>query len=142
MAREHDDDSAADALRVDRWLWCARFFKSRSAAADAVRGGHVRVNGQRVKPSHAVKIGDALRIEPPRAGEREVAIVAIPLRRGPAPEAATTYVETAESVERRRRAADERARRVVILPPTAGRPDKRTRRLMLRARQRGDLNES
>jgi ribosome-associated heat shock protein Hsp15 len=141
MARDNDE-AADDGLRIDRWLWCARFFKSRSAAADAVRGGHVRVNGQRVKPSHAVKVGDVLHIELPRAGEREVGIAAIPVRRGPAPEAAATYVETPESVERRRRAAEQRAARVVLLPPTAGRPDKRTRRLMLRARQRGQLNES
>lgn len=141
MSRERDDHDAADALRIDRWLWCARFFKSRSAAADAVRRGQVRVNSQRAKPSHAVKVGDALQIEIPRAAEREVAVVAIPVRRGPASEAAKTYVESSESVERRRRAAEERATRVVVLPPTAGRPDKRTRRLMLRARQRGELNE-
>ncbi len=136
MTAGHDDD-VADRLRIDRWLWCARFFKSRSAAAEAVRGGHVRLNGQRVKPAHAVKIGDSLHIELPRAGEREVAIVAIPVRRGPAPEAATTYVESAESIERRRREAEERAARGPNLPPTLGKPDKRTRRLLLRARQRG-----
>ena len=136
---EHDD--AADRLRIDRWLWCARFFKSRSAAAEAVRGGHVRLNGQRVKPAHAVKIGDALHIELPRAGERDVAIAAIPLRRGPAPEAAATYVESPESIERRRREAEDRAARGPQLPPTLGRPDKRTRRLLLRVRQRGQLNE-
>ena len=76
-------DDPADRLRVDRWLWCARFFKSRSAAADAVRSGHVRLNGQRVKPAHAVKIGDALQLTLPRSAERDVAIAAIPARRGP-----------------------------------------------------------
>lgn len=140
MARDHEDD-AADELRIDRWLWCVRFFKSRSAAAAAVRGGHVRLNGQRVKPAHAVKIGDALQIELPRAGDREVAIVAIPVRRGPAPEAAAMYIESPESVERRRREAEERKARGPNLPPTLGKPDKRTRRLMLRARHRGQLNE-
>ena len=60
MTRAEENDDEADRLRIDRWLWCARFFKSRSAAAEAVRGGHVRLNGQRVKPAHAVKIGDAL----------------------------------------------------------------------------------
>jgi len=133
---EEDDDSS-DRLRVDRWLWCARFFKSRSAAGEAVRGGHVRLNGQRVKPAHAVKVGDALQIAVPRGPERDVAIATIPTRRGPAPEAAASYVETAESVERRRKAAEERAARGSYLPPTAGKPDKRTRRLLLRARQRG-----
>lgn len=139
MSEERDDP--ADRLRIDRWLWCARFFKSRSAASDAVRGGHVRLNGQRVKPAHAVKVGDALHIELPRAPERDVAIAAIPARRGPAAEAGAAYVESPESLERRRKAAEERAARTVFLPPTAGKPDKRTRRLLLRARQRGPLSE-
>ena len=135
MSEESDDES--DRLRIDRWLWCARFFKSRSAAAQAVRAGHVRLNGQRVKPAHAVRIGDALQIASKHGSERDVAIAVIPKRRGPAPEAAASYVESPESIERRRRAAEERATRVSYAPPTAGKPDKRTRRLLLRARQRG-----
>ena len=137
MTGDDEDDDGSDRLRVDRWLWCARFFKSRSAAADAVRGGHVRLNGQRVKPAHAVKVGDALQIALPRGPDRDVAIAVIPTRRGPAPEAALSYVETPESIERRRKAAEDRAARGPYLPPTAGKPDKRTRRLLLRARQRG-----
>lgn len=140
MTDERDD--AGDRLRVDRWLWCARFFKSRSAAADAVRGGHVRLNGQRVKPAHAVKVGDALQLTMPQGFDRDVAIAAIPLRRGPAREAAASYVETPESIERGLRAAEERAAHRAYAPPTAGRPDKRTRRLLLRARHRGPLNGS
>jgi ribosome-associated heat shock protein Hsp15 len=135
-----EESDAADRLRIDRWLWCARFFKSRSAAAEAVRGGHVRLNGQRVKPAHAVKIGDALQVALPHGAQRDVAIAVIPKRRGPAPEAAASYVETTESIERRRKAAEERAARASYVPPTAGKPDKRTRRLLLRARQRS-LNE-
>jgi ribosome-associated heat shock protein Hsp15 len=131
-----DRDGADERLRIDRWLWCARLFKSRSAAAEAVRGGHVRLNGQRVKPAHAVKIGDALQLSFAHGGERDVAIAAIPARRGPAPEAAKSYIETPESLERRRKAAEERAARAAYMPPTPGRPDKRTRRLLLRARQR------
>ncbi len=57
-----DEATEQDRLRIDRWLWCARFFKTRSVAAEAVRSGHVRLNGQRVKPAHAVRIGDALTI--------------------------------------------------------------------------------
>jgi ribosome-associated heat shock protein Hsp15 len=131
-----DESDDSDRLRIDRWLWCARLFKSRSAAADAVRAGHVRLNGQRVKPAHAVKVGDALQVALPRGPERDVAIAVIAKRRGPAPEAATSYVETPESIERRHRAAEERRTRVSYAPPTAGRPDKRTRRLLLRARHR------
>jgi ribosome-associated heat shock protein Hsp15 len=138
VSAEAPDD---DRLRIDRWLWCARFFKSRSAAAEAVRGGHVRLNGQRIKPAHAVRVGDTLLIERGAATEREVAVAAIPARRGPASEAARSYVETAESLERARRAAEARALRPVLAPPTVGRPDKRTRRLLLRARQRGPLSE-
>jgi ribosome-associated heat shock protein Hsp15 len=137
VSESDDNDDSADRLRIDRWLWCARFFKSRSAAAEAVRGGHVRLNGQRVKPAHAVKIGDALQVVLSRGPERDVAIAAIPKRRGPPGEAATSFVETPESIERRRKAAEERAARASYMPPTVGRPDKRTRRLLLRARQRG-----
>ena len=138
------EDTAAEQerLRIDRWLWCARFFKTRSVAAAAVRSGHVRLNGQRVKPAHAVKIGDALTVELYHDEQRDVRIAAIPERRGPAPEAAATYVETPESVERRRLVAEQRALRPAFAPPTSGRPDKRTRRLMLRARQRGPVNPS
>ena len=138
MAEDHDSET--ERLRIDRWLWCARLFKTRSVAAAAVRSGHVRLNTQRVKPAHAVKVGDALCLELPDSIEREVTIAAIPFRRGPAPEAAKAYVETAESIERRRLAAEQRALRPVLAPPTAGRPDKRTRRLMLRAHQRGPIN--
>jgi ribosome-associated heat shock protein Hsp15 len=126
-----------DRLRIDRWLWCARFFKTRSAAAEAVRAGHVRLNGQRVKPAHAVKIGDDVTIESLDGVERDLRIEAIPWRRGPAPEAVATYTETPESLERRRLAAEQRALMPVLGPPTTGRPDKRTRRLLLRARHRG-----
>lgn len=135
------DDAEQERLRVDRWLWCARFFKTRSVAAEAVRAGHVRLNGQRVKPAHAVKIGDALTVELRDDNVRDVCIAAIPARRGPAPEAAATYVETAESIERRRLAAEQRALRPAFAPPTSGRPDKRTRRLLLRVRQRGPVNQ-
>jgi ribosome-associated heat shock protein Hsp15 len=136
-----DESRDDDRLRIDRWLWCARFFKSRSAAAEAVRGGHVRLNGQRVKPAHAVRVGDTVLIENKSALEKEVAVAAIPARRGPASEASLAYVESAESLERARRAAESRALRPAFAPPTAGRPDKRTRRLLLKARQRGPLNQ-
>ena len=117
-------------LRVDRWLWCARFFKTRSLAADAVKGGHVRVNGQRAKPAREIRIGDTLLIDRNDV-EYEIAVTGIPSRRGPAPEAARCSVESEASVERRRRAAEQRViAREALRPPTAGRPDKRTRRLI------------
>jgi ribosome-associated heat shock protein Hsp15 len=128
-------DQHADRLRIDRWLWCTRFFKSRSVAAEAVRAGHVRLNGSRVKPAHDVKIGDAVAMSFGDV-QRDVTVAAIPLRRGPSREAVAFYVESAASLERQRLAAEQRSVQSVLAPPTEGRPDKRTRRLLLRARDR------
>jgi ribosome-associated heat shock protein Hsp15 len=94
-----------------------------------------------VKSAHAVKVGDVIEVELRDESRREVTIAAIPARRGPAPEAAATYVESAVSIERRRLVAEQRALRIAYVPPTQGRPDKRTRRLLLRARQRGPNEE-
>ena len=119
-----DTPSHGAGLRVDKWLWCARFYKSRGLAQEAVEGGHVQVNGERVKPSRLVRIGDRLRIT--REQERfEVDVVGIPSRRGPATEARQHYSETAESTEAR-----ELARQFAKLsrPVPSGRPDKRERR--------------
>ncbi len=130
------ETDADDRQRIDRWLWCVRFYKSRSVAADAVRAGHVRLNGGRVKPAHDVKIGDAIAITRGEGPDRDFAVAALPARRGPAAEAERCYVESAESLERSRLAAERRALRPAFAPPTVGRPDKRTRRLLLRAKDR------
>ena len=128
---DRSDSSAAsetDALRVDRWLWCARFYKSRGLAQQAVEGGHVQVNGERVKPARAVKAGDRLRIV--RERERfEVEVIGVPLRRGPATEARRYYLETPES-EAARTVVREQARLAAV--HDSGRPDKRERRDLLR----------
>ncbi len=119
---------AIAGLRIDKWLWCARFYKTRGVAQEAVEGGHVQVNGERVKASRHVKVGDRLRIT--RERERfEVDVTGIPARRGPAPEARAHYVETAESD-----AARATAREFERLTATvnSGRPDKRERRNLLR----------
>ena len=112
-------------LRIDRWLWAARFFKTRSTAAAAVSGGKVHLNGQRTKPAKAVRSGDRLDI---RRGDIrwEVTVLATAQRRGPASEARTLYEEIPESVERRAREREERRER--RLAAGAGRPTKRDRR--------------
>ncbi|HEU4619446.1 MAG TPA: RNA-binding S4 domain-containing protein [Gammaproteobacteria bacterium] len=130
-AEDADDRSEQ---RIDRWLWCARFYKTRSAAADAVKGGHVHVNGLRVKPAREVKVGDRLSITRDDS-EREITVLAIPERRGPAPEAARCYAESEASIARRREQAERR--RALDRAPTEGRPDKRTRRL-LRAKRHAE----
>ncbi len=128
----HDQPESAQTsthgLRIDKWLWCARFFKSRSLAQEAVEGGHVQVNGERAKASRQVKVGDRLRIT--RERERfEVEVIGIPERRGPATEARTHYAESAES-EAARAAVREFNR--LTAPVASGRPDKRERRDLLK----------
>jgi ribosome-associated heat shock protein Hsp15 len=121
-------------LRIDKWLWCARFFRTRGLAQAAVEGGHVQVNGERVKASRHVKVGDRLRVT--RERERfEVEVTGIPQRRGPAAEARLHYVESAESI-----AARAQAREFARLsgPVSDGRPDKRERRDLLRMRKGQD----
>jgi ribosome-associated heat shock protein Hsp15 len=116
------------ALRIDKWLWCARFFRTRSLAQAAVEGGHVQVNDDRVKPSRSVRIGDRLRIQ--RDQERfEIEVTGIPGRRGPASEARAHYRETAESEAARLQARE--LRRLTTAGP-ARRPDKRDRRELVR----------
>jgi ribosome-associated heat shock protein Hsp15 len=91
--RGRPDPTAALALRLDKWLWQARFYKSRSIAAEAVESGSVRINGQRVgKPSHALRVGDVLTL-PLGPRVRLIRVVALGLRRGPATEALLLYCD-------------------------------------------------
>ena len=94
-------------VRMDKWLWAARFFKTRRAATEAVLGGSARVNGERVKPSKEIRPGDVVEV---RVGDVRwtVSVTALAERRGPARVAATLYEETAESTARRERLAEDR----------------------------------
>ena len=135
------DDVALESLRIDKWLWAARFFKTRSLAAEAVSGGLVQVADQRVKASRRLRRGETVHI---RRGTQAWDVVVTGLRdqRRPAPEAQTLYEETPESVERR---TSERARREQAEMRRAraqGRPTKRERRALDRWRtsRRGRLD--
>jgi ribosome-associated heat shock protein Hsp15 len=125
-------------VRVDKWLWAARFFKTRGVATEAVLGGHVQVNGARVKPAREVVVGDRLEIT--RTHERwTVVVTGLADRRGPASVAATLYDETPESVEERRRRRDERRLARPLGADLTARPTKRDRRrldALRRARRR------
>lgn len=125
-------ESTADAgLRIDKWLWCARLFKSRSQATAAVAGGLVHVNGERVKPSRAVYVDDRIQITRDEL-RLEVVIRGLPTRRGPAPEARTHYVETEASVAAR----EQQRERARLAPPAPhGRPDKHARRILRNLRR-------
>jgi ribosome-associated heat shock protein Hsp15 len=128
-----------EQARVDKWLWAARFFKTRSAAAAAVLGGRVHVNGVRVKPAKEVRVGDMVQVTT-RSGKRTVEVVGVADKRGPATAAATLYIETAESISAGEKAALERR---LARPPGAdlgARPTKLDRRrleAMRRAHRHG-----
>jgi len=119
------------SVRLDKWLWAARFFKTRSVAREAVSGGKVHLNGNRAKPGRSLNVGDVLQIQ--RGDDLfTIAIVKLGIRRGPAAVAQTLYEETDESrlkreqlVEQRKLEHDQHARR-------ERRPDKRQRRRLVR----------
>jgi ribosome-associated heat shock protein Hsp15 len=121
-------------LRLDKWLWAARFFKTRSLAKAAIEGGKVQMNGQRVKVSKEIAPGDVLRV---RQGwdDREVTVLALSDQRRGAPEARELYAESAESIARREAAAAARRAAGGITPHPQRRPSKRERRQIHRFRE-------
>ena len=124
-----------EQVRIDKWLWAARFFKARGAATEAVLGGRVHVNGERVKPSREVRPGDTVEVT---AGHvrRTIVVRGLADRRGPASVAATLYEETSESTAQRERLATERR---LARPPGAdlgARPTKQARRRIDALRRR------
>lgn len=123
-------------VRMDAWLWAARFFKTRTLAKNACDLGRILSNGQKAKPAREVRVGDMLRITT-EGGEFDVEVLALSDVRGPAPEAQKLYRETEASKEMRMRVAAERkaARQFEILP--AGRPSKRDRKRIIQFRGRG-----
>ena len=125
-----------EPIRIDKWLWAARFFKTRSLAADAVTGGKIDVNGARAKPSRIMRLGDKLSI---RRGPYESTVVVKGLAkvRGPASEAQLLYEETEESIRKRELTS---AQLKLERPPefhSPGRPSKKDRRAVLRFTKRG-----
>lgn len=118
---------AEEKVRIDKWLWAARFFKTRSMATQAVNGGHIQVNGSRVKPARTIQVGDALLI---RRGQAEFDVVVLELsaKRGPAVQARTLYQETEESALRRTQDAEKRRMGEPAGLSPARRPDKRERK--------------
>ncbi len=114
-------------MRIDKWLWAARFYKTRSLAQQAVEGGKIKLNGERVKPAKDLRSGDRLDLNI-AAQDWTIIVLALSDRRGSAPVAQTLYAETAESVARR---AQQSALRKLAVEPSGerhGRPTKRERR--------------
>ena len=116
-----------EKLRLDKWLWAARFFKTRSLAKAAIQGGKVHLGGQRVKVSREISVGETLQI---RQGwdERVVVVMALSEQRRGAPEAQRLYEETGESIAKREAEAAARKAAGGMIDRPDGRPDKRQRR--------------
>ena len=130
-----EDSGDGDRVRLDKWLWAARFYKTRALAAEAIEGGRIEVNGDRAKRSRPLRPGDELRI---RLGpyEHHVVVRALSNRRGPAAEAATLYEETAASREVRERLALQLKSVAPLFHHDKGRPTKKDRRDINRLRGR------
>jgi ribosome-associated heat shock protein Hsp15 len=127
-------ESSPGTLRIDRWLYFCRFFKTRSKATAAVSGGHVRVNGERAAPGYRVQPGDRIDLVRDRL-DYSLEVTGIPSRRGPAAEARACFVEDPASIQRREEKTAALRQDRLLMPKTDGRPDKHTRRL-LRQRRR------
>ena len=117
------------SVRVDKWLWAARFFKTRSLATDAAEGGRVQVNGLRAKPAKEVRVGDRVEVS---IGDMlwELHVEGLSDKRGPAPEARKLYRESEASTARREQAMENRRLQVEPSQEIHGRPTKRDRRVM------------
>lgn len=124
-------------MRLDKWLWGARFFKTRNQARDAIRNGRVREGGQRIKPSRSIRPGDRLDI---RRGPftHTVTVMNLTDRRLPAADAIKLYTEDRDSIERREQLALQLRTDKAGVPRPRGRPDKRKRRELIRFLRHGD----
>lgn len=131
MTNDQDEQRA----RIDKWLWAARFFKTRALATEAVEGGKVQVNGDRVKPSRQLRCGDELRVQK-GSYVFVVEVQSLLLRRGPAEQARQLYCEREGSVLERQRLQEQRRLQGGGDTASAGRPDKRGRRQLQRLRGR------
>ncbi|BBV63970.1 ribosome-associated heat shock protein Hsp15 [Kluyvera ascorbata] len=124
-------EKPTEGVRLDKWLWAARFYKTRAVAREMIEGGKVHYNGQRSKPSKVVELNALLTL---RQGndERTVVVKGITEQRRPATEAVTLYEETAESIEKREKVALARKLNALTMPHPDRRPDKKERRDLMR----------
>ncbi|MDH5409300.1 MAG: RNA-binding S4 domain-containing protein [Gammaproteobacteria bacterium] len=120
-----------DKLRIDKWLWAARIYKTRALAAKAVSGGHVHLNNARIKPSREIQVGDQLEINK-TPYKFIITVLVLSGRRGPASEAQKLYAEDAESIQARELLTEQRRILAATTPRTERRPDKRDRRRIIR----------
>ncbi|MDN5850639.1 MAG: RNA-binding protein [Nitrococcus sp.] len=127
----------SEHVRLDRWLWAARFFKTRRLASDAIKGGKVSVNGVRAKPAKELRAGSEVRVT---KGSYEFVVIveALSEQRGPAVEAQKLYKELASSIERRRHVKEQQRIAAAAMPQLDHRPDKRERRQLTEFKRKQD----
>ena len=135
MAALEPKPSTGESLRIDRWLFAVRLYKSRSLAAAAVSGGKVHVNGERVKPARTVRPGDRVSLTR-GAVDFDCEVIALPARRGPHRAAVLCYRESPESIARRAAFAQRMRLSAAFAPRPEGRPDKHDRQALRRIRGR------
>lgn len=130
-------EKAFEGIRLDKWLWAARFYKTRAVAREMIEGGKVHYNGQRSKPSKIVELNAMLTL---RQGndERTVKVLSITEQRRPATEATLLYEETTESVEKREKMALARKMNSLTMPHPDRRPDKKERRDLMKFKHGGN----
>ena len=124
-------------MRLDKWLWAARFFKTRKLAVEAINGGKVHLNGQRTKPGKEIQNGSRLRIHKGSL-EWEIEIKVLPKQRRPASEALLFYTENEESISKRQRISAELRDQRVTGPQQTEKPSKRNRRMIHRFTNKSD----
>jgi len=131
------NEKTTQGIRLDKWLWAARFYKTRALARTMIEGGKVHYNGQHTKPGKVVEINAQLTL---RQGndERTVIVKHITEQRRPASEAATLYEETAQSIEKREKIALARKMNALTMPHPDRRPDKKERRDLMKFKQGGN----
>ena len=127
-----------DRIRVDKWLWAARFFKTRSIAKTAIEGGKVHLDGQRVKVSREISVGETLVIKQ-GWDEKEIVVRSLSAQRGPAPVARELYEETAASIEKREREAQARKAAGGAVARPTHKPGKHQRKAPERLRKQFDI---
>ena len=131
MAKHSQMEEEKEAVRLDKWLWAARFYKTRTLAKEMIDGGKVHYNGQRSKPNKIVEVGATLKIRQ-GSDEKEIVVLALSTQRRSAPEAQQLYRETEQSIAPREKLAIARKMNALSMPHPDRRPDKKERRDLLK----------
>ena len=131
MAKHSQIEEEKEAVRLDKWLWAARFYKIRTLAKEMIDGGKVHYNGQRSKPNKIVEVGATLKIRQ-GSDEKEIVVLALSTQRRGAPEAQLLYRETEQSIANREKLAMARKMNALSMPHPDRRPDKKERRDLLK----------